>query len=86
MPTLLELRNLSAGYGAIEALREVSLTVEEGEIVALLGSNGAGKSTTLRAISGLLKPRGGEILFAGASIGGLHPEKIVRLGVAHVPE
>jgi branched-chain amino acid transport system ATP-binding protein len=86
MPTLLELRNLSAGYGAVEALRDVSLTVEEGEIVALLGSNGAGKSTTLRAISGLLKPRAGEILLAGTPIGGLHPEKIVRLGVAHVPE
>ncbi len=86
MPTLLELDRLSAGYGAIEALKELSLIVEEGEIVTLLGSNGAGKSTTLRAISGLLKPRSGEIRLGGAAIGGLHPEKIVRLGIAHVAE
>jgi branched-chain amino acid transport system ATP-binding protein len=86
MPTLLELEDLSAGYGAIEALQSVSLSVEEGEIVALLGSNGAGKSTTLRAISGLLKPRSGRILLAGSPIGGLHSEAIVRLGIAHVPE
>jgi len=86
MPTLLELEDLSAGYGAIEALQSVSLSVEEGEIVALLGSNGAGKSTTLRAISGLLKPRSGRILLAGSPIGGLHSEAIVRMGIAHVPE
>jgi branched-chain amino acid transport system ATP-binding protein len=86
MPTLLELDHLSASYGAIEALRDVSLVVEEGEIVALLGSNGAGKSTTLRTISGLLKPRTGAIRLAGTAIGGLNPEKIARLGVAHAPE
>jgi branched-chain amino acid transport system ATP-binding protein len=83
---LLELENVTAAYGAVEALRGVNLAVEEGEIVALLGSNGAGKSTTLRVISGLLKPRAGEIRFDGKSIGGLHPETVVRLGVAHVPE
>ncbi|HVJ53896.1 MAG TPA: ABC transporter ATP-binding protein [Aliidongia sp.] len=83
---MLELEDLSAGYGAIEALQSVSLSVEEGEIVALLGSNGAGKSTTLRAISGLLKPRSGRILLAGSPIGGLHSEAIVRMGIAHVPE
>ncbi len=66
--------------------RGIDLCVEEGQIVALLGANGAGKSTTLRAISGLLKPSAGEILFAGKSIAGLEPHRIVELGIAHVPE
>ncbi len=73
-------------YGEIEALRGVSLKVDEGRVVTLLGSNGAGKSTTLRAISGLAKPAAGEILFDGRSIVGLGPEAIVRLGISHVPE
>ena len=83
---LLELRDLSVQYGEIEALRGVSFSIEEGAVVALLGSNGAGKSTTLRAISGLAPPRSGAILFAGETISGLGPRAIVRRGVAHVPE
>ena len=83
---LLEINDLMVLYGEIEALRGVSLKVEEGQVVTLLGSNGAGKSTTLRAISGLAKPSAGEILFDGKSIVGLGPEAIVRLGISHVPE
>jgi branched-chain amino acid transport system ATP-binding protein len=83
---LLELHELSAAYGAVEALKGLSLKVEAGEIVALLGSNGAGKSTTLRTISGLMKPKSGRVSFDGQDVGGLHPEKVVRLGIAHVPE
>jgi len=83
---LLEINDLIVLYGEIEALRGVSLKVEEGQVVTLLGSNGAGKSTTLRAISGLVKPAAGEILFDGKSIVGLGPEAIVRLGISHVPE
>ena len=83
---LLELRDLTVRYGEIEAVRGVSLSVEAGEVVTLLGSNGAGKSTTLKAISGLVRPAGGEILFEGRSIRGLKPEEIVRRGIAHVPE
>ena len=83
---LLEIRDLIVLYGEIEALRGVSLRVEAGQVVTLLGANGAGKSTTLRAISGLTKPAAGEILFDGQSIAGLGPEAIVRLGISHVPE
>lgn len=83
---LLDVDGLEAGYGAITALRGVGLEVREGEIVTLIGSNGAGKSTLLRVISGLLQPRSGRILFAGEEIGGARPDRIVRLGVCHVPE
>jgi branched-chain amino acid transport system ATP-binding protein len=83
---LLEINDLMVLYGEIEALRGISMKVEEGQVVTLLGSNGAGKSTTLRAISGLAKPAAGEILFDGHSIVGLGPEAIVRLGISHVPE
>ena len=83
---LLALDSLVVRYGEIEALHGLSLTVEPGEIVALLGANGAGKSTTLRAISGLNKPASGDIRFDGRAIAGLGPEAIVKLGVAHVPE
>jgi len=86
MMPLLEIRDLIVLYGEIEALRGVSLSVDEGQVVTLLGANGAGKSTTLRAISGLAKPAAGEILFDGRSIAGLGPEAIVRLGISHVPE
>ena len=83
---LLQINDLIVLYGEIEALRGVSLSVDEGQVVTLLGANGAGKSTTLRAISGLTKPAAGEILFGGKSISGLGPEAIVRLGISHVPE
>jgi branched-chain amino acid transport system ATP-binding protein len=84
--SILELDNVVAAYGKVEALRGLTLRVEEGEIIALLGANGAGKSTTLRAISGLVQPRSGSLSFAGQSLARLAPEAIVRLGIAHVPE
>ena len=83
---LLELDDVVASYGHIRALKGVTLAVEEGEIVALLGANGAGKTTALRTISGLMAPRSGALRFAGRAIAGLSPRAIVRLGVAHVPE
>lgn len=83
---LLSVNNLKIKYGNIEALRGVSFEVQEGEIISLIGANGAGKSTTLRAVSGLLKPAEGEINFAGASIGGKKPHDIVRLGLLQCPE
>src|SRR6202030_1344471 len=86
MMPLLEIHDLIVRYGEIEALRGVSISVDEAQVVTLLGANGAGKSTTLRAISGLAKPAAGEIVFDGKSIVGLGPEAIVRLGISHVPE
>jgi branched-chain amino acid transport system ATP-binding protein len=83
---LLELKDVHTYYGAIHALRGVSFEVEEGEIVTLIGSNGAGKSTTLRTISGLLKPRQGEIWLRGQRIDGKRPHEIVELGVCQSPE
>jgi branched-chain amino acid transport system ATP-binding protein len=82
----LKLENVVAAFGKVEALKGLTLHVEEGEIVALLGSNGAGKSTTLRTISGLIRPRSGRMRFLGQPIDRLSPEAIVKLGVAHVPE
>lgn len=83
---LLEVKNLRVHYGGVEALRGVSLVVEEGEIVTLIGSNGAGKSTTLRTISGLKNPTNGEVWFEGKRIDRCQPQDIVRMGVSHVPE
>jgi branched-chain amino acid transport system ATP-binding protein len=83
---LLELRSVDSFYGSVQALRGISLRVEPGEIVTLLGANGAGKSTTLRTISGLTTAARGEILFLGQPIQRVAPEAIVRLGIAHVPE
>jgi len=83
---LLEVEDIHTYYGNIEALKGVSLTVEEGEIVTLIGSNGAGKSTTLRSISGLTAPREGSIRLDGADIVGTPPQEIVRAGVALSPE
>jgi len=83
---MLEIANLTARYGAADVLKGLDIDVDEGEIVALLGSNGAGKSTTLRAISGLVPNVSGSIKLAGGSIMGLKPEAIVRLGISHVPE
>ena len=86
MPPLLELKNVASYYGSVQALKSVSLRVEQGEVVTLLGANGAGKSTTLRTISGLLRPASGEVWFEGQPIHNMAPEKIVRLGISHVPE
>ena len=84
--TLLELDDLHVFYGNIEALKGVSLTVGRGEVVTLIGSNGAGKSTTLRAISGTHKPRTGTIRLAGRDIHGIPAHEVVKLGIAHSPE
>jgi branched-chain amino acid transport system ATP-binding protein len=83
---MLELQDVHVGYGRIEALHGISLRVEPGTIVALIGSNGAGKSTTLRTISGLLVPTAGRISFEGQPIHGRPPHSILGLGIAHVPE
>ena len=83
---LLEVEGIRTYYGNIEALKGVSLSVEEGEIVTLIGSNGAGKSTTLRSISGLTPPREGSIRFDGQEIGNVPPQDIVRLGISQSPE
>jgi branched-chain amino acid transport system ATP-binding protein len=83
---LLSLQGLVAGYGGITAIKGIDLTVNDGEIVTLIGSNGAGKSTTLRVISGLLKPRSGCVRLQGERVDGLLPHKIVALGVSLVPE
>ena len=83
---MLEVRGLRAGYGEVDVLRGVDLDVRPGELVALVGANGAGKSTLLKCISGLLPPTAGTIRLGGESIAGAPPARIVRLGVAHVPE
>jgi len=83
---LLEVRGLDVHYGAIHALKGVNITVEEKQIVTLIGANGAGKSTTLRTISGLVKPSAGTIRFNGHDIAGRAPHGIVRAGIAHAPE
>src|SRR5262245_46152794 len=83
---MLEIKNLSVSYGAITALHGISLSVPAGSIVTLIGSNGAGKSTTLRAVSGLVKPQTGEILYDGQNIAGLRAHQIVARGLSQVPE
>ena len=83
---MLEVKDINVYYGAIHAIKGISLAVEEGEIVTLIGANGAGKSTTLRTISGLLKPKTGEINFLGKNIAGMPAHKIVREGISQVPE
>lgn len=83
---MLEVKDINVYYGAIHAIKGISLAVEEGEIVTLIGANGAGKSTTLRTISGLLKPKTGEIKFLGNNIAGMPAHKIVREGISQVPE
>lgn len=83
---LLEIRQLSVSYGPVPAVKRLDLTVREGEIVALIGANGAGKTSTLRCISGIVKPKGGHIRYAGREIAGLEPHRIVQAGIAHVPE
>jgi branched-chain amino acid transport system ATP-binding protein len=83
---LLVVENLSVFYGSIEAVRGISLRVEEGEVVTLIGANGAGKSTTLRTISGLIEPKRGSIQFAGQAIQGWAPHRVVKSGLVQVPE
>ena len=83
---MLELKGVRTYYGNIEALKEISLTVSEGEIITLIGANGAGKSTTLMSISGIVPPRFGEIRFLDKPIHDLNPDEIVALGISQVPE
>ncbi len=83
---LLALKNLDVFYGRIHAVRRVSLHVRQGEIVALIGGNGAGKTTLLSTISGLIRPAAGELTYEGRDLAGLAPERVVRLGLSHVPE
>ncbi len=83
---LLEIENIDVYYGAIHALKGLSLEVEEGSIVTLIGANGAGKTTTLKSISGVLRPKNGSIRFQGQDITKIAPEKIVGMGICHVPE
>ena len=83
---MLELKSVRTYYGNIEALKEISLTVSEGEIITLIGANGAGKSTTLMSISGIVPPRFGEIRFLDKPIHHLNPDEIVTLGISQVPE
>ena len=85
-PALLELDKVRTFYGRIEAVKGLSITVNEGEIVTLIGANGAGKSTTLRSIQGLTKPKAGTIRFAGKEIQNAPPHEIVQMGIAHSPE
>jgi branched-chain amino acid transport system ATP-binding protein len=83
---MLELRSLSSGYGAIEALRSIDIRIEKGEIVTLIGANGAGKSTTLRSITGLVTPSGGDVIFEGKRLNGKPTHEITALGISMVPE
>jgi branched-chain amino acid transport system ATP-binding protein len=83
---MLEVKNLRVHYGTVEAVKGVSFQVSAGTIVSLIGANGAGKTTSLRALTGLVKPSGGELRFENASLIGLAPHQIVGLGIAHVPE
>lgn len=83
---LLETENLHVAYGAIRAVRGISFDIDEGEIVTLIGANGAGKSTTLKTISGLLHPNSGDIRFKGKSLAKVPAERIVKLGISQVPE
>ena len=83
---MLEIKNLSVSYGAINALHGISLSVPDGKVVTLIGANGAGKTTTLKTISGLLKTKSGEISYHGRNLANLPPHQIVKLGISHVPE
>ena len=83
---MLEVKDLRVHYGSVEAVKGVSFEISERAIISLIGANGAGKTTCLRALTGLVKPSGGEVRFGGTSLVGLAPHQIVRLGIAHVPE
>lgn len=84
--TILEVKNIRAGYGEVEAIHDVSFSVKKGEIVAILGSNGAGKTTALRAITGIIKPFSGEVLYKGKNIIGTPTNKLASMGISMVPE
>lgn len=86
MGVMLSVKNLDVYYGSIHAIKNISFEVQEGEIVTLIGANGAGKTTTLHSISGLVKPKSGEITFCGSNLMAIEPHKIIRLGLAQVPE
>ena len=86
MSNILEIKNLSVNFGGIKAVKDISMDVEQGKIVTLIGANGAGKSTILRSISGIVKPQSGDILFDGVSILGQTPDAIVSKGITLVPE
>src|SRR4051812_9423702 len=83
---ILNLKNLSVNYGAIRAVKALDLTIRKGEIVSLFGTNGSGKTTTLRTISGIVRAADGEVIFQGRDISRLEPHRIVQLGISHVPE
>jgi branched-chain amino acid transport system ATP-binding protein len=83
---MLEVRDLHVSYGAIEAIKGISLSIDEGQVVTLIGANGAGKTTTLRTLSGLLHPTSGEVLFEGERLDTIPAHEVVRRGVAHAPE
>jgi branched-chain amino acid transport system ATP-binding protein len=83
---MLNIKNLHAGYGEMQVLRDISIDIPDGQIVSVVGSNGAGKSTTLKAISGIIKPSAGEIEYSGAVINNMAPHDIVAKGIVHVPE
>lgn len=83
---MLKLENVNVFYGAIHAIKDISISVQEGQIVTLIGANGAGKSTTLRTISGLLRPKSGSLLFENTEIGNMAAQEIVKLGISQVPE
>ncbi|WP_292936338.1 ABC transporter ATP-binding protein [Noviherbaspirillum sp.] len=83
---MLTIQNLHAAYGKVEVLHGISLDVPQGKVVTLIGSNGAGKTTTMRAISGMLKPKGGNVLFDGKDVTGMDSYRIARAGLAHSPE
>lgn len=83
---MLTVKNLQVNYGSVQALKDISIEVKQGEIVTLIGSNGAGKSTLLKTISGLIRPKQGSITFEGKDLTSIPPEKIVSIGISHVPE
>src|SRR5713101_7853093 len=83
---MLEVKDLRVHYGTVEAVKGVSFRISAGTIVSLIGANGAGKTTSLRALTGLVKPSSGELRFENSSLTGLAPHQIVGLGIAHVPE
>ena len=83
---MLELKGLTSGYGAIEALKSINMRIDKGEIVTLIGANGAGKSTTLRSITGLVRPSAGEVIFEGRKLNGTPTHQITALGISMVPE